>query len=88
MKKILSFFIISLFILSSCTWGNNESYSSNTSKKNCIEPENPYSAGGHYEWFKWAESKWTTSCNGNSNSFNEWCSEYGRQLNAYNQCNK
>lgn len=83
MKSII---ILSVFLFTSCS--SQGSSISLDSKKTCIEPENPYSAGGHYEWFKWAESKWTSSCNGNSSSFNEWCSEYGRQLNAYNQCNK
>lgn len=86
MKYII--FTLSIFLLSSCGWDRYWDSSYNSSSRNCAEPENPYSAGGHYEWFKWAESKWATSCNGNSNSFNEWCSEYGRQLNIYNQCNK
>lgn len=76
--------IFSVFFLSSCG-GDNYWWSSSRS---CTEPENPYSAGGHYEWFEWAESRWVTSCDGNSNSFNEWCEEYGRQLEIYNQCNQ
>lgn len=78
--------IISLFLLVSCSsgssgtryWGGNS----------CTEPENPYSEGGHYEGFQWAESNGAMNCNWNSSSFSEWCEEYGRQFNAYNQCSR
>lgn len=78
--------ILSVFLFVSCSSQNSSSLFS--SKHTCIEPENPYSEGGHYEWFKWAELKWTSNCNGKSSSFNEWCGEYARQLSIYNQCKK
>ena len=73
--------LTSLFLLASCS-----SWYKDSKREKCIQPENPYSAGGHYEGFQWAESRWVMSCNGNSSSFNNGCEEYGRQLETYNQC--
>jgi len=42
-----------LFLLASCS-SNNNTWTS----KSCHEPENPYSAWGHYEGFEWSESHW------------------------------
>lgn len=82
MKISFPIIIISTLLLSSC-WSNNSAKLT----EECLEPENPYSAWGHYEWFKWSKDHWGVSCNGRSNSFNEWCSEYVRQLDIYKSCN-
>lgn len=52
----------------------------------CIEPENPYDEGsGHYAGYEWAIEN-NSSCDGNSDSFNEGCEEYYNQLDAYDKC--
>ena len=54
----------------------------------CIEPENPYDEYNeewHYAGFERAErTGW--SCNGNSDSFNEWCETYHELEEEYNEC--
>lgn len=43
---------------------------------------NPYSSGtGHYAGFEWAEQNSVTTCGGKSNSFDEGCLEYLKQVN-------
>lgn len=54
--------------------------------RDCIEPENPYDEGtGHYAGYEWAVEN-GENCNGNSESFNEGCSEYYDQLDEYEEC--
>lgn len=75
-------------ILVACSAGSDTETATDTpsSKAACVEPDNPYGdGGGHDAGFNWAE-KTGGSCNGNSQSFNEGCAEYQRQLNAYQQC--
>lgn len=56
--------------------------------KNCVEPENPYEEDtGHYAGFKWAEEN-VEPCDGNSESFNDGCDEYYKQLESYEDCLK
>ena len=51
-----------------------------------IQPHNPYNdGGGHDAGFNWAMEN-GGGCNGNSDSFNDGCEEYHRQLNKYNEC--
>ena len=54
----------------------------------CIKPENPYDEYNeewHYVGFERAEETgW--SCNGNSDSFNEWCETYYELEEKYNEC--
>lgn len=54
----------------------------------CIEPENPYDESTeewHYAGFERAsETGWF--CDGNSDSFNEWCEEYYEQEEDYENC--
>lgn len=85
------FCVVCLLLLTGC-WNqtsNNDyesdSYSEQTQdSKNCPEPENPYSAWWHYEWWKrWEE--WN-SCDWNSDSFIEWCDEYTQAESDYNKC--
>lgn len=65
---------------------DNTSYGSTNSKAACTEPQNPYSdGGGHDAGFNWARDT-GGACNGNSDSFNEGCAEYHRQLAEYNGC--
>jgi len=82
--KILSLILVPLLLLSACWLSSNV----DSNKEACHEPENPYSAWGHYEGFEWSKSHWWVSCNGRSNSFNEWCEEFVYQLSAYNVCKK
>jgi hypothetical protein len=52
-----------------------------------LEPSNPYDDGsGHFAGYQWAEENGGASCNGNSDSFNEGCEEYGQQAMAYQRC--
>ena len=54
--------------------------------RECVEPENPYNDdGGHDAGFKWAEEN-GAECNGDSDSFNEGCAEYHRQMQTYETC--
>jgi len=47
---------------------------------NRVEIGNPYTPGsGHYAGYEWAEST-GGACTGNSESFNEGCEEFHRQL--------
>jgi hypothetical protein len=52
----------------------------------CIGPNNPYhDGGGHDAGFNWALDN-GGGCNGNSDSFNEGCEEFHRQLDEFNRC--
>ena len=88
MEKIILLSIICLFAISAC---DSSSPSSTTKKKktkveDCISPHNPYGdGGGHDAGFNWAAEK-GGNCDGHSDSFNEGCAEYYRQLNEYNEC--
>jgi len=54
--------------------------------EDCVSPRNPYNdGGGHDAGFKWAAEN-GGNCNGNSDSFNEGCAEFVRQMNQYNEC--
>lgn len=67
---------------------SNTSFNSYSSEEECIEPENPYdefTEEWHYAGFEWAERTWW-SCNGNSDSFNEWCEEYYLQEEVFSEC--
>ena len=51
-----------------------------------MTPQNPYNdGGGHNAGFNWAMEN-GGDCDGNSESFNEGCEEYFRQLYDYNTC--
>jgi hypothetical protein len=63
------------FLLIGCNGGNAPS-----TYEQDYEVGNPYTEGtGHYAGYEWAEST-GGDCDGNSNSFNEGCEEYYRQL--------
>lgn len=64
-----------------------ESNSPNMAKlENCMPPANPYKdGGGHDAGFNWAMEN-GGDCDGNSDSFNNGCAEYYRQLNRYREC--
>jgi hypothetical protein len=86
----LLFLIFVLTILfSGCDKSPTTSNSGLITSKNieeCIEPNNPFNDdGGHDAGFNWAMEN-GRDCNGNSDSFNEGCEEYHRQLNQYNEC--
>lgn len=52
----------------------------------CVEPQNPFGdEGGHDAGFKWAQEN-GGECEGNSDSFNEGCSEYYDQQQRYEEC--
>jgi hypothetical protein len=88
MKKIILLSIICLFAISGC---DSDKYGSTSKKKktnieDCISPNNPYNdGGGNDAGFNWAVEKGGT-CDGDSDSFNEGCTEYYRQLNEYKEC--
>jgi len=64
-----------LVLLIACGSGG---YSSDNEESDYIG--NPYSEDtGHYSGYEWAEQT-GGSCNGNSQSFNEGCEEYYRQM--------
>ncbi len=67
--------------------GTNYEYTDKANKKlDCIEPHNPYNdGGGHDAGFNWAAEN-GGACEGNSDSFNEGCEEFHRQLDEYNRC--
>ena len=82
-------FVLMMF-LTACDSGSTASSSkrseSVSSKEECAEPQNPYAdGGGHDAGFNWASEN-GEECNGNSDSFNEGCAEYHRQLEQYNDC--
>lgn len=65
-----------------------DSFNSYSSEEECIEPENPYdefTEEWHYAGFERAsETGWF--CDGNSDSFNEWCEEYYIQEELFSEC--
>jgi hypothetical protein len=64
----------------------NQKSTTSKNKQECTEPQNPYGdGGGHDAGFKWAMEN-GGECNGNSDSFNQGCAEYYRQLEQYNGC--
>ena len=87
MKKILFLSLILPIFFSGCDNGSLSSKSkTKLIKTDCIEPNNPYNdGGGHDAGFNWAREN-GGDCNGQSDSFNEGCAEFSRQLNEYNEC--
>ena len=86
MKKMILISIILALFFSGCEKSPSASQSKKTKIENCIPPHNPYNdGGGHDAGFNWALENGTV-CNGKSDSFNEGCAEYSRQLNEYNEC--
>ncbi|MCD4812312.1 hypothetical protein K8S19_01255 [bacterium] len=90
MKKItiLLITVVLSIPLFSCSNDTNNYRKNNSvnSTINCIEPQNPYSEGsGHYAGFEWAKEN-GGECDGNSDSFNEGCEVYYKQLKEYNDC--
>jgi hypothetical protein len=86
MKKIIFVSIILLLVSYGCDSNKPASTSKKTKVENCVSPQNPYNdGGGHDAGFNWAAEK-GGGCNGNSDSFNEGCAEYHRQMNKYNKC--
>lgn len=77
------------------SYSNYGSYTSNplyfrsySSDDECIEPENPYDEFNeewHYAGFERAE-RTGGICDGNSDSFNEWCEEYYYQEELFAEC--
>jgi hypothetical protein len=93
MNRLLLFCLIVAFMLtvSGCTSDSSDADTGkegkNTAATHCQEPENPYDEGsGHYAGFEWAVEHDASSCDGNSQSFNEGCEEYEEQLSAYEEC--
>jgi len=83
--SILLVIILALFF-SGCEKSQSTSTTRKTKIEDCIPPHNPYNdGGGHDAGFNWAAEN-GTDCDGNSDSFNEGCAEYYRQLNEYNEC--
>ena len=77
-----------IFLFSSCDKGSSIFYLNMTkkAKEDCIAPHNPFNDGsGHDAGFNWAQDN-GVGCIGHSDSFNEGCEEYFRQLNQYNAC--
>lgn len=79
MKKSI-FISAVIFILAGCSSKSSEDYHTAEDGQE-IEIGNPYSPGtGHYAGYEWAEET-GGSCMGKSESFNEGCEEYYRQIN-------
>lgn len=77
MKKILITSLVTLF-LAGCV-GNSGGYTDTETEEGGYVG-NPYSEGiGHYAGYEWAE-RTGGDCDGNSQSFNEGCEEYYRQI--------
>jgi len=86
MKKTILLGLILALILSGCDKPPTATSITKTKLEDCISPHNPYNdGGGHDAGFKWA-AETGGNCNGNSDSFNEGCAEFFRQMNEYNQC--
>jgi len=78
MKKIL-ILLGFLFLITGCTPGDSYVEESGSRK---MEIGNPYDEGsGHYAGYEWA-AETGGGCSGNSESFNEGCEEYYRQINS------
>lgn len=85
--KIMSILVLTaLLFATGCDSFSSSSNSKKLKAEDCISPQNPYNdGGGHDAGFNWAAEN-GSDCNGNSDSFNEGCAEYQRQLNEYNEC--
>jgi hypothetical protein len=60
--------------------------SNRTAETDCQEPQNPYTEDpGHYKGFEWAQEN-GAGCDTASQSFNEGCEEYHRQMVAFAEC--
>jgi hypothetical protein len=96
-KPIVSWLVITAIVIGG-VWlfsGDNSSDNSDYEygdsmygEQDCsyLEPENPFSDGGHYAGFEWAQTNEVDSCGGNSDSFIEGCEEYLSQVEAYDEC--
>jgi len=86
---VIFYFVISCFISGCGSEGEVievENSDNRTIVTECHAPSNPYGDdGGHDAGFNWAEDT-GRSCDGNSQSFNEGCEEYHRQLHQYEKC--
>ena len=86
MNKTALICIILALILSGCEKSQSDTSTKKTKIEDCVSPHNPYNdEGGHDAGFKWAAEN-GGNCNGNSDSFNEGCAEFVRQMDEYNQC--
>lgn len=91
-RTLISVLLLVSLILAWCWYNSdysndyNDSYSDYESSQECNEPSNPYGDWWwHDAWFNRAEETgW--DCDGNSESFNEWCEEYYSQLSEYEDC--
>ena len=75
--------LVGVLLIGSCSKKREftqSSYRNNTehSKKEC-DMYNPYSSGGHYAGYEWAERKNVSSCGGKSQSFINGCEKYLEQ---------
>lgn len=80
MKNI--FFALALpLILVGCNEADQQSNYDSSSEQEVVG--NPYDEGtGHDAGYKWAEEN-GGDCDGNSQSFNEGCEEYQRQMDEF-----
>jgi hypothetical protein len=86
MKKMILLMSIVSILLSGCYAGSSKSAAKKQSIEECIIPHNPYNdSSGHDAGFDWARLS-DGKCDNRSQSFNEGCSEYYRQLAQYNKC--
>ncbi len=86
MKKAIWLSIIFALFLSGCEKPSTDYSTGKTKAEDCISPHNPYNdSSGHDAGFNWAAEN-GGDCNGHSDSFNEGCAEFHRQLNEYNAC--
>jgi hypothetical protein len=86
MKMTVLLGIILAFLLAGCEKSPSAKSNKKTKIEDCMSPHNPYNdGGGHDAGFKWATEN-GGNCNGNSDSFNEGCAEFVRQMNQYNEC--
>jgi len=87
--NLLFVLILLITLIPGCNKDSTSSNSEEMTSKNvaeCIGPNNPYNnGGGHDAGFNWAMEN-GSGCNGNSDSFNEGCEEYHRQMSQYNEC--
>ena len=78
MKKNLIILVAALSFIGCSSENSEESFRDEDGNR--IEIGNPYTPGsGHHAGYEWAE-RTAGSCTGNSESFNEGCEEYYRQL--------
>jgi len=86
MKTTVLLVIILALLFPGCEKSSSSDLTKKTKAEDCISPHNPYNdSGGHDAGFNWASDN-GGDCNGNSESFNEGCAEFHRQLDEYNQC--